>query len=147
MASNKLTNYQLNIIVGKIWQELYKEIDENNKRIVKDFNINSNKEAVEALTVLNTIRRNEEKIKVLNDENNSLKIKARKLLGFNKWAGISSFSNIEEIKQYIKEVFTKDSLTYLSKSDIELEVLTNQNSDISSLINTIIEKFKKKLTN
>lgn len=147
MASNKLTNYQLNIIVDKIWQELNQEIFDKNKEIIDSFNIHSNEEASEALTVLNTIRRNEEKIKVLNDENNSLKIKARKLLCLNKWAGISSFSNIEEIKQYIKEVFTKDSLTYLSKSDIELEVLTNQNSDISSLINTIIEKFKKKLTN
>lgn len=147
MASNKLTNYQLNIIVDKIWKELYKEIEENNKKIVEDFNINSNKEAFEALTVLNTIRRNEEKIKILSDENNSLRIKVRELLGFNKWTNFPYFNNLEESKQYIKEVFTKDNLITLSKSDIELEVITNQNSDVSTLINTIIEKFKEKLTN
>lgn len=145
MASNKLTNYQLNIIVDKIWKELNQEIAEKNREIINNFDIHSNQEASKALMYLSNlldIRKNIEDLEKKQKEIKSLLNKKFKTSYYSY-----NLNSIEEIEDYVKKHFTNDDIIYLSKRDIELEVLTNQNSDVSTLINTIIEKFKEKLTN
>lgn len=145
MASNKLTNYQLNIIVDKIWRELNQEISDKNKEIIDNFNIHSNGEASKALMYFNSLLKIRKKKEDLDKKEKEIKSLLNKIFKNSYYS--YSLNSIEEIENYVKKHFTNDDIIYLSKRDIELEVLTNQNSDVSTLINTIIEKFKEKLTN
>jgi len=145
MASNKLTNYQLNIIVDKIWKELNQEIAEKNREIINNFDIHSNQKASKALMYLSNLLDIRKNIEDLEKKQKEIKSLLNKIFKASYYS--YNLNSIEEIEDHVKKHFANDDIIYLSKRDIELEVLTNQNSDVSTLINTIIEKFKEKLTN
>ena len=142
MASNKLTNYQLNIIVDKIFEELRKAVDETNAKILESFDIDSNEQASRIKKLIKTVIEINALREKLGMEQSQLKSELREF-------GISTyiFKDEEELLTYIKGKFIKDSLIYINKRDIELEVIMNQNSDVSTLISNIVQKFKEKLTN
>lgn len=142
MASNKLTNYQLNIIVDKIFEELRKAVDETNAKILESFDIDSNEQASRIKKLIKTVIEINALREKLGMEQSQLKSELREF-------GISTyiFKDEEELLTYIKGKLIKDSLIYINKRDIELEVIMNQNSDVSTLISNIVQKFKEKLTN
>lgn len=145
MAS-KLTNYQLNIVVDRIWEEINKEVQEKNKKIIKDFDINSNADAYDALELFKDYIEVSEQIKTLKVQEDHYLKKLNEIFGYYRYT-YKNIRDLEEVKEIIKTFFTKDAIIFINRKDIELEVISNQNSDISELINNIIKKFKEKLTN
>lgn len=136
MASNKkITNYQLNLIVDKIYQTLRKEIDIKNKEIQDSFvpsevllsEIEEFYEIKERITTLQTIK-------------DRITKRIEDMVGM----GIS-FYNFETREKLINIITIAQAPTIkMSKQDIEFEVLTNSLDDIGSLVEKITNSMREK---
>lgn len=136
MASNKkITNYQLNLIVDKIYQTLRKEIDIKNKEIQDSFvpsevllsEIEEFYEIKERITTLQTIK-------------DRITKRIEDMVGM----GIS-FYNFETREKLINIITIVQAPTIkMSKQDIEFEVLTNSLDDIGSLVEKITNSMREK---
>lgn len=141
MASKKITNYQLNLIVDKIYQTLLPEIDRVREEKIKDYELEP--EIIQLIDEYWETKSFLSNLKLIEEVQRE---KIREELGYNKYSSIYRSSNFDTKEELIEKIkINKVSTVKLDKKDIEFEVLTNSLDDIGSLVEKITNSMREKL--
>jgi len=144
--SKKLTNYQLNLVVNKIYDEVVREISKKNAELKEQFSFEDVPECVESLELLDTYIDLNKQISEIAEQQFGIRERLIKLKALPHYGYITNH-NIKDSTQMIKNNLFDAYGTQISfkRSDIELAVLSNQHEDIGELINKVIKQFTESI--
>jgi hypothetical protein len=134
----KLTNRQLELITDKIYLKVREQIEKYNKEVMDSFEIDHTSEHwgvyLDFMEYTSLMKKANALWKDICEE--------------TEWSTYSKEPEVGRFVQFLKRKALEGKLAEVSKPDIEFEVITNQNKDISELVNSITEKLlEKKLIN